>query len=375
MPIWAARSLKISLALALGWYVLSQIQIHDGIELADGTIVEGQITGNWQESGWAFQPADPAILVELAESQPRPGFITLLHGLDPRWYMSGVAYWLLLLLVVAWRWRLLLKVARVDCGYWRAMRLCFVGYFFNNVIPGLTGGDVVRAVLVARDAKEHRARAAISVFVDRAIGLLGLLILGAAVLYLSDLGDSIGDHRLSQIRRGVLSLIAIVFAAAFIFLSQRLRATFKIDKLLSRLPMGDKVALIDDAITVYRASPGTLLVALALSILLQAAGVMCFWAIGNAIGASLNLVDNFAIYPIVQTISSLPIAPAGWGIGETLYGRFFAAMGSSFTLGVAVSVLFRLTTQVGFGLLGALAWAGLKPTSTSTPISNSTSEQ
>ena len=39
-----------------------------------------------------------------------------------------------------------------------------------------------------------------------------------------------------------------------------------------------------------------------------------------------------------------------------IYGEFFAMFGSTFTLGVAVSVLFRLLSQVGFGLLGGIIW-------------------
>ena len=67
-------------------------------------------------------------------------------------------------------------------------------------------------------------------------------------------------------------------------------------------------------------------------------------------------MEDFVIFPVVQTVSALPLAPAGWGVGETLYGTFFRSFGSSFTLGVAVSVLFRLTSQVGFGLIGGLIW-------------------
>jgi uncharacterized membrane protein YbhN (UPF0104 family) len=93
-----------------------------------------------------------------------------------------------------------------------------------------------------------------------------------------------------------------------------------------------------------------------MSIPLQICGVLSFWAIGEALGAEIRIADDFVIFPVVQTISAIPVAPAGWGVGEWLYGTSFELFGSTFTLGVAVSILFRLTTQLGFGLIGGLVW-------------------
>jgi uncharacterized membrane protein YbhN (UPF0104 family) len=111
---------------------------------------------------------------------------------------------------------------------------------------------------------------------------------------------------------------------------------------------------------VYRDHKRSVLAAIAISWPLQISGILSFWAIGQALGAGLSLGENFVIFPIVQTVSALPLAPAGWGVGESLFGWFFESFGSSFTLGVAVSVIFRLTTQVGFGLIGGLTWVASK---------------
>jgi len=359
VSVWVFRFLKLGLAVLLAWYVLSQITWHDSLESSTGEVITGTLSGDWQGQDWTFNTT-PNPDFDFTNATPRPGLSTLFSGLQLKWYLSGIGFWIVLLIVVAWRWKILLHAADVQCRYWHAMRLCFVGYFFNNVMPGLTGGDVVRAVIVARGVEQNRARAAISVFVDRAIGLVGLLIIGAAILFIADFGQGLAAIRLVQLRFAVLAVLAIVFLGAYCYLSKRMRKLLRIETLLAKLPLGDKIEKIDDAITVYRQSPSALFKALSLSIILQAAGVMCFWSMGQAIGASLGLIENFAIYPVVQTISSLPLAPAGWGIGESLYGRFFNGMGSTFTLGVAVSILFRLTTQVGFGLLGGLAWAGLR---------------
>jgi len=47
----------------------------------------------------------------------------------------------------------------------------FVGYFFNNFLPGNVGGDVMRGYGLARYT-ERTAEAALSVVVDRIVGLM-----------------------------------------------------------------------------------------------------------------------------------------------------------------------------------------------------------
>jgi uncharacterized membrane protein YbhN (UPF0104 family) len=59
------------------------------------------------------------------------------------------------------------------------------------------------------------------------------------------------------------------------------------------------------------------------------------------------------ITAIANTVSSLPIAPSGLGVGEVLIGYLFHLLGSSQPLGVAVSVTYRLLT-VALNLSGGI---------------------
>ena len=65
---------------------------------------------------------------------------------------------------------------------WRAQKLAFIGLFFNNIIPGMTGGDLVKAIMVARDHPEQQPAAILSVIIDRIIGLLGLVLVAVGAL-------------------------------------------------------------------------------------------------------------------------------------------------------------------------------------------------
>ena len=74
----------------------------------------------------------------------------------------------------------------------------------------------------------------------------------------------------------------------------------------------------------------------------------------EALGIGISIADLFFIVPVAAVIQGIPIAPAGWGIGEAAYGTLIGKFGASAlpgipdaeqvmrTRGVALSVLHRV---------------------------------
>jgi glycosyltransferase 2 family protein len=374
--------LKIALAVLLALYVVNQVELGDRLlgpkPEDDGARIEirGDLQGDLQANTWVFKvdadataptalpQATPGHIFQPADLKPYfeqewellPGFLTILTGLKVPWLLMGAALWGVLLILASVRWRILLRAAGIETSLVNALRLCFIGYFFNNVMPGVTGGDVVRGALITRGLDSQRWRAALSVIVDRLIGLVALLSLAACVLAWSLLEAGEESAYPAVLTRGVFVFLGAAVLGGGAYLSRRVREFLGIEKWLGKLPGGTTLAKIDGGLSVYRESPRGLAAAFLMSLPLQICGVLSFWAIGHALSAPISLADDFVIFPVVQTISAIPVAPAGWGLGETLYGKSFALFGSTFTLGVAVSILFRLTTQLGFGLIGGIVW-------------------
>ncbi len=372
--------LKIALAVLLTLYVVQQVEPRDRLIQTGtdepGVVLVGDLSGAWRGSDWVFvvhsleaNEADPAVVAaapavgaeikaaELAAGwELHPGFLTIVSGIHGGWLLLGAALWGGLLVLAAYRWTILLAAAGIHTSFATALRLCFIGYFFNNVMPGVTGGDVVRGALITRGLEQDRWKAALSVIVDRMVGLVALLTLAAAVLAWGTLTGGADSPYPVALSRGVFLVLACAVLGGCAYLSKRVREFLGIERWLRKLPGGNTLGKIDGALSIYRQRPGGLVRAYLMSLPLQVFGVLSFWAVGMASGADIRLTDDFVIFPVVQTISAVPLAPAGWGVGETLYGTSFALFGSTFTLGVAVSILFRLLTQVGFGLIGGLVW-------------------
>ncbi|MBC8371438.1 MAG: flippase-like domain-containing protein [Planctomycetes bacterium] len=285
--------------------------------------------------------------------------VEIIKGADIQMLFAGTVCWLVLCLLGALRWRWLATAASVPLSYAHSLRLVFIGFFFNNVMFGSTGGDLVRAYMVTQDMTENRWRAVLSVIVDRVIGLFALLSIASAVLLSF---EAAMPQRFAEIpglytmRRLVVLFVIVFVFSVLVYMSARARRFLRVKQIVSKLPMQGLIEKIHDALSLYRTHYPAAIKAFLVSLPLQLAGISAFYFIATALGSSLSMRDQSIIFPLVQTASAVPIAPAGWGIGEQLYGWFFERFGDTLAIGVAASVLFRLITQIGFGVVGGLVW-------------------
>lgn len=338
--------------------------------------VAGTIQGDWRSDRIGFDvatdsalPADwPAWLhddlaqlprVELdraaltAKSAPdhgavewRPGMLRVFRELDPRGLALALGFLMCAALISITRWWRLLAVAGCHARWFAALRLTFLGFFFNLVVPGLTGGDVIKAVLVVREHPDRRADALMSVVVDRGIGLLVLMGLATFVVLTS------GD-RFHELRLPVALVFVAMVVGLWVVLHDLPRRILRFDALLARLPMAAQIQNLDRALRIYATHPVEMFVAIVLSAFnhLSIAAGIC--ALGRAFGDTLSYSDYVGVSSIANTVSSLPVAPGGWGVGEAAFGSIFHLLGAPTTLGVAVSVTYRLL-MMGIGLAGGI---------------------
>ena len=103
---------------------------------------------------WVFHGQDWAKLREVFQDLSAGAFLVALGG-----YVIGQ-------LVVAFRWWLLLGAQSIPISVHAAIRLYFVGLFYNNVMPSSVGGDLLKAYYVTKHT-HRRLEGVLSVFVDR----------------------------------------------------------------------------------------------------------------------------------------------------------------------------------------------------------------
>ena len=105
------------------------------------------------------------------------------------------------MLTSAWRWQLLLRAQDVRVPARTLLSSYLVAGFFNNFLPSTIGGDVVRIRDTARPA-QSKTLATTVVFVDRALGLMGLVLVAA-------LGATVAMIMKGQERVADLAVLAV----------------------------------------------------------------------------------------------------------------------------------------------------------------------
>jgi len=276
----------------------------------------------------------------------RPGLVHVFREMDPAGLFTALGLLLFSAVVAITRWWRLLRVAGCTARWYDALRLTFIGFFMNLVLPGLTGGDVVKAVMIVRENPERRADALVSVLVDRGLGLLVLMAMAATVVLVE-------GERFREVRWPVTFVFLAVLVALWIGLHPWPRRLLRVERLLEKLPQKERLRSIDRALSIYARHPGEIAIAIVLSAFNHGSIALALYSLGHAFGDTLSWPEYLGIAAIANTVSSVPIAPGGWGVGEALYGYLFHLLGAPTALGIAVSVSYRLL-NTGLGLAGGI---------------------
>jgi len=277
------------------------------------------------------------------------GLLRVLRRVDIRLVVALCLAYIVVYLLVAVRWKLLLRAQGMKFSVGQLLRLNFIGMLFNNIMLGSLGGDVVKAYLVAQRA-ERKAAAVLTVFLDRMLGLVALATL-CAVGTVTNLGQP--QFRLLFLYLTVLMLLVVGSGA--VFLSRRLRRFFHVERILRWLPFRRTVGEIDRALFIYRDRKQTLLAGFLLSIAVHLGVVTVNWALGWNLGLDARLTHYFSLVPVALFMAALPISISGWGVREWTYAFLFSRLNpDNWTAAMALAVLFRVSTAVVWSLLGAV---------------------
>jgi uncharacterized protein (TIRG00374 family) len=248
--------------------------------------------------------------------------------------------------IAAIRWRRFLQIVNCEAGIVNTMRLSFIGMFFNLVVPGLTGGDAVRAIMLAREYPQIRVAAMTTVFVDRLFGLASLVVMALIAIALI-------NTPLTEIATPLMLLTLFSSLGLVLYSSAKARGIMRLGRLLDRLSFAETIRSADRAILPIIRSPYELSLALALSFAGHIAAIMGIVLIGNGFGIDLAVIQYFVVVPIASLISTLPLTPGGWGLGEAAFHTLFEMINQPGSMGVAVSVTYRILL-VALGMIGGL---------------------
>lgn len=374
--------LKICLAIAILIVILANVKVNDHLEIPEGSPCAGMHVGRimeqepadgerreirFQERKWFFLPVadsefyfgatmegdkvvsatvrqpDDRIYTftpeEIQRMEVREGLITVLKKVEiGLWLLSNLIYFIAIGLT-AFRWRLLLKAVDLPQTMLRAYRLVYIGIFFNNIVPGQTGGDWVRGFYIAKENKKRKTDAILTVIVDRGLGILALACIAALII-------PTNFELYGACTAPIYGFIGVVVVGSLLYFSKRGRRFFKLDVLLKKMPFQQFFRKLDGSIFLYRYRKQNVVVCFLLSLLIHATIITSVWVLGSGLGIDLPLIAYMAFIPIIFIISSLPITPSGWGVGELAFVFFLGTAGVIPVQAMALSLVFRVNASL-----------------------------
>lgn len=244
------------------------------------------------------------------------------------------------------RWWYLVRALELPFPLAESLRLGFLGYLFNLAPMGIVGGDLLKAVMLARQYPRARARAVASVAMDRILGLFVLFVVASCAILLT------GCHRVGVAKIRVPCQFILGFTALGGLALAGLMSPVMTEGPLSRAlgnirHIGPALANLIEAMRMYRRKPQVLLAATVMSVGVHSLFVIGVFLIARGLpGDDLSLGAQFVAVPISSTTQALPLP---FGPFEFFLDLFYAHLPGTATAipagqGLVVALAYRLIT-------------------------------
>lgn len=243
------------------------------------------------------------------------------------------------------RWYLLVRALRLKFPLRDAFRLGFLGFLLNFVSVGAVGGDLFKAIFIARDQPGSRTEAIATVAMDRIVGLYALLVVASAAILCGVRSalpaiDAICKTTLAATAVGTIG-IAVALLPGFM--------TGSFAEFLVGLPrVGGVIARLIATLRMYRGRPWSMLGIFAMAVSVHVMFCVALYLVSTGLARSApTLGEHFVIVPLSAAAGGLPFTPAGLGTFEFAMDALFKLVPADATSdvpGVLVALAYRLIT-------------------------------
>ncbi len=247
------------------------------------------------------------------DPEKRAQMVEALKNAQYQWVAIGILAYVLVEIAAAFRWHVLLKVQGIHLSLPRLSGLFLIGMFYNQFLPGGTGGDIIKSYFLLKETPDKKAGALLAVVFDRFIGLVALIAITGALI-------SLRYDFLSKTTetRWLLRFLLVLLGASILgLLSTFVISGFNLfHSLPKKFPGREKLIEISAAYHLYARYWRATLAAFGASIVAHLATFATFLCVAYSLRANVKIVDFFAVMPIERTISAMPISFAGIGWRE-----------------------------------------------------------
>ncbi len=244
--------------------------------------------------------------------------------------------------LAAYRWQLIMQLLVFKESMRFYVQSYFKGTFFNQVLPGSIGGDAVRIIELTQLGYDKKD-AFYGIFVDRVIGLVGLLVLNLIANNLFYGTFPIWLYQLINLVTigGIVSFIALLNFHRLSFLDGK-----KYIDIIHRL--GLRMNALYQSNTI-------LLKHISVSVFVHLFSVLTIYALALSIDVKLSPEVFLIAIPPIFLLTIVPISLAGWGVRESAMVGILMLVGAEKEKILVISILYGLLLILS-AIPGAYFW-------------------
>ena len=260
------------------------------------------------------------------------------------WAIAAVTALTAQLLLAGIRWHYVGQLLSAEINLRLALRLVFVGQFFNQVLPTSVGGDGVRAWLVSREGIPVR-RAIVSIICDRIVGLIiltGIITVTLPMLLL------VGGAQIPSI--DFIAIVIPVMTLLGLSVLQLFGAKLAVQFL--KFPLSRPIGILIRDLRVILFTSVKSIWIIGLTVLVQTTVVLGVYLCARALNIEFGII-HVLMLPLILLICMVPISFAGWGVRESVMIAGLGFVGIHTADALAISVSFGVA-QIFVGLPGAV---------------------
>lgn len=293
-----------------------------------------------------------AIAIRFALGKDPGSAFAALGDADPGWLALAGAGMIATVVLSGFRWHSYLHAIGLRTSIATALRLTFVGGFFNAFLPSGVGGDAYKAMRVA--ARGSRSEAFASVLLDRFSGLVGLAVVAMAAIAF-DLEETPKQLLF------VSEAIAVAIITATIVPRASREWILRRAHVADRGPVGHALWRAVRAVADANRSLRVAIRGYGWGIATQAVLLGVHLAVARALGIGLPIGILGAAAVVAQVAALVPLTVNGLGFRESAYTWALATAAVARDDGGAAFALGILSMLLGVSAIGGVLYLVTRP--------------
>ncbi len=270
-------------------------------------------------------------------------FYDLLQAKNIPYILISLAAFLISQILASFRLFLLLSAINYPLSFKEIFKLIFIGNFFNNLLPGIIGGDIIKGYYLVKDEKNKKGKSAGIILMDRALGILALMFTGLIAIIFLLLQSSIMIGGYKKILYTLLIIISSIFILVifYLILGRFENIRIKMKKLFKKIFRKTILYYMTESLGLFVKNFRILSYAFLISLLIHlisVIGVINFINIFNE--DIINIPIFMAISYIIMLLGIVPVTPGNVGWTELLAAFGWSAAGSN--VGAKVFIYWRI---------------------------------